>query len=199
LSRLETKIGHMTNHKIVHLPDVPVSRLCYTVTKVDRVGIGMILGLLDRVCEMENEVDGKIMRVLIADDEPRVRSALRLLLRYYPGVAVAGEADNVERALELVARHRPDLLLLDWELLGRNSATVLERLRASRQGLAVIALSGRPEARRAALAAGVDAFVSKGDPPERLLATLQTVLRIAPRRSGTRIRPSGTTVPVYNL
>ena len=148
---------------------------------------------------MENEVGDKIMRVLIADDEPRVRSALRLLLRYYPGVAVAGEADNVERTLELVARHRPSLLLLDWGLSGLNGAALLERLRAARPGLAVIVLSGRPEARRAALAAGADAFVSKGDPPERLLATLQTVLRIAPRGTGARVRPSGTTVPVYNL
>ena len=36
----------------------------------------------------------------------------------------------------------------------------------------MIALSGRPEARQAALDAGVDAFVSKGDPPERLFGDL---------------------------
>ena len=40
--------------------------------------------------------------------------------------------------------------------------------------LAIIALSGRLEARQAALDAGVDAFVSKGDPPERLLAAIST-------------------------
>jgi DNA-binding NarL/FixJ family response regulator len=37
----------------------------------------------------------------------------------------------------------------------------------------VIALSGRSEARLAALSAGADAFVSKGDPPERLLAAIR--------------------------
>jgi hypothetical protein len=37
----------------------------------------------------------------------------------------------------------------------------------------VIALSGRPEARQAALGAGADAFASKGDPPERVLAVIK--------------------------
>jgi DNA-binding NarL/FixJ family response regulator len=136
------------------------------------------------------------MRVLIADDEPRVRSALRLLLRQHPGIAVTGEANNVELALELAARQRPDLVLLDWELSGRNGTTTLKRLRAVRQGIMVIALSGRPEARRAALDAGVDAFVSKGDPPERLLSTLQATLQTASRTASAIVCLSRTSQTV---
>ena len=120
------------------------------------------------------------MRVLIADDQPQVRSALSLLLRQEPGVTVVGEADNAVRALELAAGRRPDLVLLDWELPGTLAAArsmmsehdLLSALRARCPRLKVIDLSGRPEARRAALTAGVDAFVSKGDPPERLLAAV---------------------------
>ena len=112
------------------------------------------------------------MRVLIADDQPQVRSALRLLLEQEVGVMVVGEADNAEQALELTKEQRPDLVLLDWELPGHNDASALAELRAAWPGLVVIALSGRPEARQAALAAGVDAFVSKGYPPERLLAVV---------------------------
>ena len=117
------------------------------------------------------------MRVLIADDQPQVRSALRLLLRQEPGVTVVGEADDVERALALVDEQRPDLVLLDWELpdlrvVGPAKPAgdrLLPALRAHCPGARVIALSGRPEARQAALDAGADVFVSKGDPPERLL------------------------------
>jgi DNA-binding NarL/FixJ family response regulator len=117
------------------------------------------------------------MRVLIADDQPQVRSALRLLLRQEPGVAVVGEADDVEQALALVDEQRPDLVLLDWELpdLGvvgpakPAGERLLPVLRARCPRARVIALSGRPEARQAALDAGADVFVSKGDPPERLL------------------------------
>jgi DNA-binding NarL/FixJ family response regulator len=136
---------------------------------------------------MQDQAKDNVLRVLIADDEPRVRSALRLLLRQHPGIAVAGEADNVELALELATRQRPDLVLLDWELSGRNGTIALKRLRALRQGMVVIALSGRPEARRAALDAGVDAFVSKGDPPEQLLSMLQATLRTMSRADNVRI------------
>ncbi|MCP4543417.1 MAG: response regulator transcription factor [Chloroflexi bacterium] len=151
-----------------------------------------ILSLRDKVewHRMQDEAQNSMMRVLIADDEPRVRSALRLLLRQHPSMAVAGEADNVESALELTSRHRPDLVLLDWELSGRNGTSALKRLRAVRQGIVVIALSGRPEARRAALDAGVDAFVSKGDPPEQLLSMLQATLRTVSRTSSVKTRSS---------
>ena len=64
------------------------------------------------------------------------------------------------------------LVLLDWELPGLEADGLLPTLRELCPRLKVIALSGRPEARHAALDAGVDAFVSKGDPPERLLAAV---------------------------
>ncbi|MBC7334651.1 MAG: response regulator transcription factor [Clostridia bacterium] len=115
----------------------------------------------------------RTLRVLIADGRARVRSALRLLLIQEPGVSVVGEAEDAARALSLALERRPDLVLLDWELPPLGGPAVLARLRTARPGLAVIALSGWPEARRAALASGVDAFVSKGDPPERLLAAVR--------------------------
>jgi len=119
----------------------------------------------------------KTMRVLIADDQSQVRSALGLLLQHEPDVAVVGEAGDVEQVLELIAQQQPDLVLLDWELSGWGGSPTLVELRAIRSGLVVIALSSQPEARRAALTAGADAFVSKGDPPERLLAAVNDCCR----------------------
>lgn len=115
------------------------------------------------------------MHVLLADDQTKVRSALRLLLEQQPEMNVVGEAVEAEDLLVQVEAAQPDLVLLDWELLDQGGAATLARLRAAQPGLVVIALSGRPEARRAALDAGADAFVSKGDPPERLLTTLRAV------------------------
>jgi DNA-binding NarL/FixJ family response regulator len=65
----------------------------------------------------------------------------------------------------------PDLLLLDWGLHGlvHEELAILRRMCPS---LCVITLSGRPEVRQAALCAGTDAFVSKSDPPERLLEAI---------------------------
>ena len=116
------------------------------------------------------------MRVLVADDETNVRSALRLLLDQDPGVSAVCEAGAAECLLAQAEATRPDVVLLDWQLPGLQATDLLPALRSVCPRLVVIALSGRPEECRTALAAGVDAFVCKGDAPERLLATLSTVL-----------------------
>ncbi len=111
------------------------------------------------------------MDVLLADDQAKVRSALRLLLDHQPDVEVLGEAVNATGLVDWVKAASPDLILLDWELPGF-SPEALRSLRAFCPSLAVIALSGQPEARQEALSAGADGFVSKGDPPEQLLAAV---------------------------
>lgn len=122
------------------------------------------------------------MRVLLADDQAKVRSALSLLLGQEPGMDVVGETADMEHLMTQVKETRPDLILLDWELPGSTPNSLLQALRAFFPGVKVIALSGRPEARQAALAAGVDAFVSKGDPPERLLTALHTCCDVPQER-----------------
>lgn len=112
------------------------------------------------------------MRVLLADDRTKVRSALRLLLDQQPDIEVLGEAVDTTGLLDWIKVACPDVLLLDWELPGLPPAALLPVLQFHCPGLRVIALSSRPEARGAALEAGAYAFVSKGDPPETLLAAL---------------------------
>jgi len=112
------------------------------------------------------------MRILLADDQPKVRFALRVLLERQPGLEIVGEAADARDLLAQTETARPDLLLLGWELPDRARVGLLAALRKVCPDLAIVALSGRPEARRAALAAGADAFVSKTDLPERLLAAI---------------------------
>jgi DNA-binding NarL/FixJ family response regulator len=114
-------------------------------------------------------MDKNRKRILIADSHSQVRSALRLLLQETLDVIVVGEADDLQQTLELVDVEKPDLVLLDWNLLASDGAVALSELRVAVPNLTVIALSGNPEARREALAAGADAFFSRGDPPERLI------------------------------
>jgi DNA-binding NarL/FixJ family response regulator len=112
------------------------------------------------------------MRILLADTQAKVRFALRVLLERQAGLQVIGEVMNPEELLACTAVECPDVVLLDWELAGPAAPSLLRTLRSDCSEMAVIALSGRLEARRAALAAGADAFVSKGDPPERLLEAI---------------------------
>jgi len=121
------------------------------------------------------------MRILLADDQPKVRFALRVLLERQSDLEIVDEAVDAEDLLARAEATGPELVLLGWELPGLAADDSLTALRQVCPDLIVIALSGWPEARRAALTAGADAFVSKGDPPEKLLATIQ---RCCCRRQG---------------
>jgi DNA-binding NarL/FixJ family response regulator len=135
------------------------------------------------------------MRVLVADDQTAVRSALRRLFNEEPGLIVVGEVCRADELLDQAIATQPDLVLLDWELPGLSTTAraepmpvgqveharhhLLVILHALHSRPKVVALSGRPEASQTALVAGVDAFVSKADPPERLLTTLRAFDRDA--------------------
>ncbi len=112
------------------------------------------------------------MRVLLADDQFEVRSALRLLLEQELQAEVVGEAASAASLLSRVELARPDLVILDWELPGKPGAKLVGALRARWPHLAIVVLSVGPEVGLAALAAGADAFVSKAEPPSNLVAVL---------------------------
>ena len=112
------------------------------------------------------------MLILIADDELKVRSALRLLLKQEEDLHVVGEAVDLQSLLSLAGSFQPDLILLDLELPGLQPALHLLNLQQSLPSSRIIALSGRSSSHDIPLRTGIDAFVSKGDPPERVLAAI---------------------------
>ena len=125
------------------------------------------------------------MRVLVADDQIKVRSALRVLLGRHLNWEVVGEIGEAERLFVQICDTQPDVVLLDWELPGLTYDGAFSDFRRQFPGTKIVALSGRPEARRAALELGVEAFVSKMDSPERLLDTLAAV-KLEITRNGTQ-------------
>jgi DNA-binding NarL/FixJ family response regulator len=115
------------------------------------------------------------MRVLVADDQPQVRSALQILLNQEPDVNVVSEASDAKSLLTQIQTSQPEIILLDWDLPGLPLSNLLSVLQINYPSLVVIVLSGKLEARQQALAAGADAFVSKIDPPTQLLAVLHAL------------------------
>ena len=113
------------------------------------------------------------MKVLLADDQPQVRSALRLLLEQETRAQIVAEIETIDGLLDRPLTPSPDAILLDWELPGLSPAGDLPAIRCAYPSAQIVALSSRPEARHSALHAGADYFVCKGDPPERLLAALR--------------------------
>ena len=120
-------------------------------------------------------VRDKQIRVLIADAQAKVRSALRLVLEQQPDIQVLGEAVNGRGVIDWTRAVCPDLILLDWDLCIRPEPDLVSRLNEICSDAIVVVLSAQPEAAQAAMEAGADAFVSKGDQPERLLAVLERV------------------------
>lgn len=116
------------------------------------------------------------MRLLLADDQIKVRSALRLLLEQEPDLQVVGEAADATELLLAVPEKEPDVVLLDWELPGLPAAQLVRLLLYERPFLKIIAMSSRPEVERLALNAGVPAFLSKSESPEFVLLIIHAFL-----------------------
>jgi len=102
------------------------------------------------------------MRVLLADNESQVRSALRLFLEHEECVSFIDEVTHGDELLTILPQTSPMLLLLDWELPGPPMSELLPHLRRHGKSIKIIALSGHPEAEQEAISAGVDGFISKG-------------------------------------
>jgi two-component system KDP operon response regulator KdpE len=121
---------------------------------------------------------GPPTRVLVVDDEPQIRRALGVNLRargYQVDLAETGE-----QALELAARHHPDVVVLDLGLPGIGGVEVIQGLRGW-TSVPVIVLSVRESERDkvAALDAGADDYVTKPFGMDELLARLRAALRRA--------------------
>ncbi len=112
------------------------------------------------------------MRILIADNQPKVRFALRVLLERQAGLEVIGDAVDAISLLLKIQECCPDLILLSWDLPGLDALNSLNTLRNVCPNGRIVILSGRPEAQQEAIVAGANAFVSKTDPPDKLLSTI---------------------------
>lgn len=122
------------------------------------------------------------MRILIADDRPKVRFALRVTLERHPGFKSVSEAVDAEDLLSQTQAVRPDLVMVDWKLPGKAGPDLMSALHRTCPDLRVIVLSGDPDVRPCALKAGADAFVSKTAPPEPLLSAIDDCWRVWQQR-----------------
>lgn len=113
------------------------------------------------------------MKIILADNQPRVRFALRALLAQQQHVEIVGEARDIDMLQSLIDTAVPDLVILDWDLPGLADFGSITALRANNPNLYIVVLSGHNDVRQNALDAGTNQFVSKTDPPEKLLAALE--------------------------
>jgi DNA-binding response OmpR family regulator len=122
----------------------------------------------------------------VVDDEPDVRALVSTALGYAPMPVEVIEAGDGEQALLLARASRPDIVVLDLALPGRDGFSVLEELRReSTLPIIVLTARGLEHDKIRGLELGADDYMVKPFSPRELVARIQTVLR----RSAQQVRP----------
>ena len=117
------------------------------------------------------------IRVLIVDDQPRARKSVRALLSTWNGVLEIREAGNGREAVRLVEELPPDLVLMDARMPEMDGLEATRQIKARWPAVKIVVLSMYVENQDEALAAEADAFVGKGEAPEKLLDVVSAVMQ----------------------
>ena len=118
-----------------------------------------------------------MIRVLLVDDDPLVRSALSLMLGGQPDIAVVGEASDGAQALERVEALRPDVVLMDIRMPVMSGLEATRRLHLAPDPPHVVVLTtfDADDHVVSAVAAGADGFLLKDTPPDHIVDAIRKV------------------------
>ncbi len=124
------------------------------------------------------------MRVLLADDDPRVRRALTRALALEPDITVVGEATHGEAIIALTREQRPDAILLNMRVPLQDGAEVTRLLHAEFPGVRIISLAWLGDAANTAATTAADA--TTGHPLDSLIDALRECFRQVRERMKAR-------------
>ncbi|MCB0112604.1 MAG: response regulator transcription factor [Caldilineaceae bacterium] len=114
------------------------------------------------------------IQTLIVDDSPRSRAGLRALLTTSPDVEVVAEASDGNEAVEQVAQHHPDVVLMDVRMPGMDGLAATRAIKKLWPQIRVVLLTMYDHYRQEAQAAGAEAYLIKGCSLDELLQALGT-------------------------
>ncbi|KAB2642258.1 MAG: response regulator transcription factor [Verrucomicrobia bacterium] len=117
-------------------------------------------------------------KILLVDDHPLMTEGLRQLLASQAGLSICGIAGSVQQAIALVESTKPDLIITDLTLPGRNGLELIKDLGSTHPAIPIIVLSMHDELLYAerVLRAGGRGYVTKNSPTERILEAIHRVL-----------------------
>ena len=115
------------------------------------------------------------MKVLICDDQAIVRDGLELLLNLEHDIEVVGLAQDGAEAVELVARHAPDLVLMDLKMPGMNGIEATRQIRAHHPEVRVLVLTTYDDDAWVfdAIRAGAAGYILKDTPREEVIQAVR--------------------------
>lgn len=118
-----------------------------------------------------------MIRVLIVDDHPVVRKGLRWGLQESSDIEVVDEAGDGDEALTKARALKPDIILLDISLPGKNGYEVLKQLRVEFPQTRVLILTTYPEKQYAVrcIRSGASGYLTKDSAPEELITAIRKI------------------------
>jgi two-component system, NarL family, response regulator DesR len=118
-----------------------------------------------------------VIRVLLADDEDLIRTAVAALLGLEPDLSVVAQAADGRAAVKEALSHRPDVAVLDLEMPHLDGLEVTTELTRALPSCAVVILTGhaRPTHLQLALNTGAKAYLPKGSPGGTLADVIRRV------------------------
>jgi len=128
---------------------------------------------------MINEKKPEALRkVFIVDDHPLICDAVTRAINLEPDLAVCGEADNAESALEAIESLKPDIVVIDLSLPGISGLELIGLIKSKYPNIPTMALSMHNEATHAAraLRAGAKGYIMKNEKIIRILEAIHAVL-----------------------
>jgi CheY-like chemotaxis protein len=135
-----------------------------------RVAVGHTQSAMN--VERRPRTDPRI-RLLIADDRERTRSATGALLSGHPGLEVVGEASDGQQAVDRIDQLAPDMVILDVRMPRLDGIATTAEIKRRWPRVRVVVHSLAVDRRDDALGAGADAFVEKAGRPDELLEALR--------------------------
>ncbi|MBY4128609.1 response regulator transcription factor [Rhodococcus fascians] len=120
---------------------------------------------------------GKVLEVLLVDDDALVRAGLSLILSSDPGIAVVGEASDGRSGIDAVRALSPDVVLMDVRMPVLDGLAATEMLRAEQDATAIVVLTtfDTDEYLLRALRAGANGFLLKDTPPRDIIDAVRRV------------------------
>jgi DNA-binding NarL/FixJ family response regulator len=120
-----------------------------------------------------------VTRIAIVDPQPAIRAGLAVLLRGEPGLVPVGAAGGASDAPELLARERPDVVLLEPSLLDGDGIALCRRITAEAGAPRIILYTALPGEQVELLArvAGASGLVDKAAAPDELFESIRRVAR----------------------
>jgi diguanylate cyclase (GGDEF)-like protein len=119
------------------------------------------------------------IRVLIADDDPTIRLTTSALIEREAGLELVGEAEDADQAIEMAARRRPDVVLLDFNMPGGGGVRAATEIREGNPAIKLVALSADDSqgAQYDMTRAGAVGFVHKGAGDAEIVRVIRSSAR----------------------